>query len=93
MADGLLDSDVVVDRLQGGAGTSTNMNANEVLADRALELLGEPCGCYGRVSPTGDLNLHQSTNDVFPTAIRVAAIRGIRGLDRILEDTLALIRC
>jgi len=81
MADGLLDEHVVVDALQGGAGTSTNMNVNEVLANRALEILGEPPGSYDRVSPTGDLNLHQSTNDVFPTALRLAAITLLHRLE------------
>ena len=81
MADGLLDAHVVVDLLQGGAGTSTNMNVNEVLANRALEILGEPHGAYGRVSPTDDLNLHQSTNDTYPTALRLAAIRLLHDLE------------
>jgi aspartate ammonia-lyase len=74
LADGLLDDDIVVDRLQGGAGTSTNMNVNEVLANRSLQLLGETPGDYDRVSPLDDLNLHQSTNDTYPTALRLAAI-------------------
>ena len=56
MADGLLDEHIVVDALQGGAGTSTNMNVNEVLANRALQLLGEPLGHYARVSPLDDVN-------------------------------------
>ncbi len=81
MADGLLDAHVVVDLLQGGAGTSTNMNVNEVLANRALEILGEPHGAYGRVSPADDLNLHQSTNDTYPTALRLAAIRLLHELE------------
>jgi aspartate ammonia-lyase len=75
VADGLHNDKVIVERLQGGAGTSTNMNVNEVIANRALELLGEPRGAYGRVSPLDDVNLHQSTNDTFPTALRLAAIR------------------
>ena len=74
MADGQLDQHVVVDALQGGAGTSTNMNVNEVLANRALQILGEPLGHYQRVSPFDDINLHQSTNDTFPTAMRVAGL-------------------
>lgn len=74
MAEGKLTEHVVVDLLQGGAGTSTNMNVNEVLANRALQLLGEPLGRYSRVSPLDDLNLHQSTNDTYPTALRLAAI-------------------
>ena len=81
MAAGLLTRHVSVDCLQGGAGTSTNMNVNEVLANRALELLGEAPGRYGRVSPLDDLNRHQSTNDTFPTALRVAAIRQLRVLE------------
>jgi aspartate ammonia-lyase len=74
----------VVDALQGGAGTSTNMNVNEVLANRALDLLGLPRGQYERVSPLDDLNLHQSTNDTFPTALRIAAIGGLRQLERMV---------
>ncbi len=81
MMEGRLDAQVVVDALQGGAGTSTNMNVNEVLANRALEILGEPKGNYARVSPHDDINLHQSTNDTFPTALRVAAVRQLRELE------------
>jgi len=87
MADGQLDEHIIVDRLQGGAGTSTNMNVNEVLANRALELLGEPHGTYERVSPLDDLNLHQSTNDTYPTALRLAAIRLLHKLE---EQVVAL---
>ena len=61
-----------VDMIQGGAGTSSNMNANEVIANRALELLGAPRGTYARVHPNEHVNLAQSTNDVYPTAIRLA---------------------
>jgi len=61
-----------VDMIQGGAGTSTNMNANEVIANRALELLGDARGNYDRVHPNNHVNLAQSTNDVYPTAIRLA---------------------
>jgi aspartate ammonia-lyase len=81
MAVGLLDGAVTVDALQGGAGTSLNMNVNEVLANRALEFLDLPRGQYDAVSPLDDLNLHQSTNDTFPTALRVAAIRKLRALE------------
>jgi aspartate ammonia-lyase len=84
MADGLLTEHIVVDLLQGGAGTSTNLNANEVIANRALEILGEPPGAYERVSPLDDANLHQSTNDTYPTALKLAAIR----LLHTLEDRL-----
>lgn len=86
MSEGLLDQHVVVDALQGGAGTSTNMNVNEVLANRSLQLLDEPLGNYGRVSPMDDLNLHQSTNDTYPTALRLAAMRLLAVLEqRVLE--------
>lgn len=64
-----------VDALQGGAGTSANMNVNEVLANRAIERLGGTLGNYSVVHPLDHVNLSQSTNDVFPTALRVAAIR------------------
>jgi aspartate ammonia-lyase len=62
----------VVDWYQGGAGTSTNMNANEVLANVALELTGHPKGDYHTVEPHDDLNMSQSTNDSYPTALKVA---------------------
>ena len=82
LSDGTLVGHVVVDALQGGAGTSLNMNVNEVLANRALEILGKPRGTYDLVSPLNDLNLHQSTNDTYPTALRLAAILGIRALEQ-----------
>ncbi|HSW64460.1 MAG TPA: aspartate ammonia-lyase [Dissulfurispiraceae bacterium] len=81
MAEGKLTKHVVVDPLQGGAGTSMNMNVNEVIANRALELLGLPYGRYDVVSPIGDINLHQSTNDTYPTALRLAAIWSLRRLE------------
>lgn len=61
-----------VDMIQGGAGTSTNMNANEVIANRALELMGHRRGQYDLISPNSHVNLSQSTNDVYPTAIKLA---------------------
>jgi aspartate ammonia-lyase len=82
LSEGLLDAQIVVDTLQGGAGTSTNMNVNEVLANRALELLGLDHGQYSRVSPLDDINLHQSTNDTYPTALRLAAIRLLHTLEQ-----------
>jgi len=82
MMSGTLDQHIVVDALQGGAGTSTHMNVNEVLANRALQLLGALPGDYGRISPLDDINLHQSTNDTYPTALKVAAIGGVRGLEK-----------
>lgn len=72
---GRLDSQFVVDCMQGGAGTSANMNMNEVLANRAIELLGGSKGDYSVVHPLDHVNMSQSTNDVFPTAVRIAAIR------------------
>jgi aspartate ammonia-lyase len=62
----------IVDMIQGGAGTSTNMNANEVIANRALELLGRSRGTYDVVHPNEHVNRSQSTNDVYPTSIRIA---------------------
>ena len=82
LMEGLLVPDLSVDALQGGAGTSTNMSVNEVLANRALELLGKDHGDYASISPSDDLNRHQSTNDTYPTALRVAAIRGLKELER-----------
>jgi aspartate ammonia-lyase len=70
----------VVDALQGGAGTSANMNANEVIANRAIELLGGEKGDYRIIHPLNHVNLSQSTNDVFPTAVRIAAIRLLKPL-------------
>jgi aspartate ammonia-lyase len=79
----------LVDMVQGGAGTSTNMNANEVIANRALELLGKPRGDYATISPNSHVNLSQSTNDVYPTAVKLslhAGIEGLRGTMRDLAD-------
>ena len=73
---GQLRDQFVVDVYQAGAGTSHNMNANEVLANRAGELLGEPRGTYRRVHPNDHVNMSQSTNDVFPTATRLALLAG-----------------
>jgi aspartate ammonia-lyase len=70
--DGGLHDQFVVDVIQGGAGTSTNMNANEVIANRALELLGHKRGEYQHLHPNEHVNISQSTNDVYPTAIKVA---------------------
>src|SRR5829696_3225842 len=79
----------VVDMIQGGAGTSTNMNANEVIANRALELLDRPHGDYGVVHPNNHVNLSQSTNDVYPTAVKLAlhhAIEELRAAMRQLAE-------
>ncbi len=71
---GALDAHFVVDVIQGGAGTSTNMNANEVISNRALEMLGKARGDYAFCHPNNHVNLSQSTNDVYPTALKLAAI-------------------
>jgi aspartate ammonia-lyase len=76
----------VVDMIQGGAGTSTNMNANEVIANRALELLGRPRGDYATISPNTHVNLSQSTNDVYPTAVKLALHIGIEGLRAAMRE-------
>jgi aspartate ammonia-lyase len=70
----------LVDVIQGGAGTSTNMNANEVIANRALELMGRARGQYEFVHPNNHVNLSQSTNDVYPTAVKLALHGSIEGL-------------
>jgi len=82
---GQLHEQFVVDMIQGGAGTSTNMNANEVIANRALELLGHPKAAYDQVHPNNHVNLSQSTNDVYPTAIRVALLLSYQDLTRAME--------
>ncbi len=64
----------IVDPIQGGAGTSINMNANEVIANRALEILGHDKGDYSKLSPNTHVNMSQSTNDVFPTAIHISTL-------------------
>jgi aspartate ammonia-lyase len=83
---GNLHGEFVVDVIQGGAGTSTNMNANEVIANRALELLGRRRGEYDAVHPNNHVNLSQSTNDVYPTAIRIAGIWAVSELVQALAD-------
>ncbi len=72
--EGKLHDQFLVDPIQGGAGTSLNMNANEVIANRALELLGRKKGDYAFVSPNSHVNMSQSTNDAFPTAIRITTL-------------------
>ena len=74
IAAGAFHDQFVVDLIQGGAGTSTNMNANEVIANRALELMGHARGDYQHLHPNNDVNMSQSTNDVYPTAVRLAMI-------------------
>ncbi len=81
---GGLHNQFVVDVIQGGAGTSTNMNANEVIANRALELLGRRRGEYAVVHPNNHVNLSQSTNDVYPTAVKIAGNWALRELEQAL---------
>ncbi|MFT3863239.1 MAG: aspartate ammonia-lyase [Solirubrobacterales bacterium] len=85
---GALRDQFVLDVVQGGAGTSTNMNANEVIANRALELLGREKGDYAHLHPNDHVNLSQSTNDAYPTAVRIALIASGAELDGTME-TLA----
>lgn len=82
---GKLHDQFIVDPIQGGAGTSTNMNANEVIANRALEILGEAKGNYDIVHPNIHVNMAQSTNDAVPTAIHIALLRQIDQLIDTLE--------
>ncbi len=70
----------IVPRYQGGAGTSANMNVNEVIANLALTLMGEKPGKYEIIHPINTINKHQSTNDVYPTAVKIAVIKQIREL-------------
>src|SRR5262245_15745525 len=77
VAEGRFDDQFVVDVFQTGSGTSTNMNANEVIANRAIELLGGQRGDHSLVHPNDHVNMGQSTNDVFPTALHVAALIGV----------------
>jgi aspartate ammonia-lyase len=80
LAEGKFDDQIVVNPLAGGAGTSFNMNINEVIANRALEILGYAKGCYEVLHPIEDVNLNQSTNDVFPTSIKVAVLKLLKEL-------------
>ncbi len=77
---GALHDQFVVGVIQGGAGTSTNMNTNEVIANRALELMGHGFGEYRHLHPIDDVNRSQSTNDVYPTAIKLAMVFGVQRL-------------
>lgn len=80
--EGKLHEDFITDPIQGGAGTSMNMNANEVIANRAIEILGGKKGEYSIVNPNDDVNCGQSTNDVIPTAGKMTALRLLKNLDK-----------
>ena len=83
---GKWDDQFIVDPIQGGAGTSMNMNVNEVIANRGLELLGHPKGDYFHLSPNTHVNMSQSTNDVFPTAIHIATLTLLEKLLVTMDD-------
>ena len=76
----------VVDAIQGGAGTSTNMNANEVIANVALEVMGRPKGDYEALHPNNHVNMSQSTNDAYPTAVRLAILLAHASLIKALNE-------
>lgn len=91
LIEGRFDDQIIIDSFQGGAGTSTNMNVNEVIANRALEILGKKRGEYSFIGPIEDINLYQSTNDTYPTALKVASIYLLRDLEKViieLEESL-----
>ncbi len=86
--DGKFHDQFIVDPIQGGAGTSTNMNANEVIANRALEILQKPRSSYDIIHPNNHINMSQSTNDVYPTAIKITLYELIYKL----KDSLRFLR-
>ena len=92
LLEGKLHDQFICDPIQGGAGTTANMNANEVIANRAIEILGGEKGDYGSVNPNDHVNRAQSTNDVIPTAAKLTTVKLLRKalfqLER-LEKTLA----
>ncbi len=86
VAGGSLKEQFIVDAVQGGAGTSINMNMNEVIANRATEILGGEKGDYMVVHPNNHVNMGQSTNDVIPTAVRVAVISMLEELSEKVDE-------
>lgn len=82
LSEGAFNDQITVDPIQGGAGTSLNMNVNEVIANRALELYGKNKGEYKFIDPIEDVNLYQSTNDVYPTALKIASIFLLKKLEK-----------
>ncbi|MCA4158098.1 aspartate ammonia-lyase [Priestia megaterium] len=84
--EGKRNDEFIVDPIQGGAGTSMNMNINEMIANRALELLGHEKGAYLHLSPNSHVNMSQSTNDVFPTAIHIATLNLLEKLVKTMSD-------
>ncbi|MGY4690281.1 aspartate ammonia-lyase [Salibacterium sp. K-3] len=90
--EGKFNDQFIVDAIQGGAGTSFNMNANEVIANRAIEILGGKKGHYLMVSPNTHVNMGQSTNDSFPTAIHIACLHLAKGLTTSLDHLLETLK-
>lgn len=90
--NGKLHTHFVVDMIQGGAGTSTNMNANEVIANRALEILGYEKGEYKYCHPNNHVNLSQSTNDAYPTSVKIALVLANEKLIEVLKDLIESFR-
>ncbi len=92
ITNGKFHNHFVVDMIQGGAGTSTNMNANEVIANRALEILGYSKGEYKHCHPLNHVNLSQSTNDAYPTAVKIAIYNSNIKLIKVLESLVESFR-
>jgi len=92
ISNGKYHTHFTVDMIQGGAGTSTNMNANEVIANRALEILGHKRGQYQYCHPNNHVNMSQSTNDVYPTALKLAFITSNRELTKVLGQLVKSFR-
>lgn len=86
--DKRLHEHFMVDMIQGGAGTSTNMNANEVIANRALEIMGHERGEYDYCHPNNHVNLSQSTNDSYPTSVKIALFNANRSLVQVLSESI-----
>ncbi|MED3690861.1 aspartate ammonia-lyase [Peribacillus butanolivorans] len=90
--DGKWHEYFIVDPIQGGAGTSMNMNINEIVANRALELMGHEKGDYAKVSPNSHVNMSQSTNDVFPTAIHLSTLRLLEQLIKTMTKMASVLK-
>ncbi|MFZ1023865.1 MAG: aspartate ammonia-lyase [Thermoplasmata archaeon] len=88
VAEGKWNEEFIVDVFQAGAGTSFHMNVNEVIANRALELLGLPRGSYQELSPNDDVNRGQSTNDTYPSAAQVAVLQALQELRKAIKPLL-----
>ncbi len=88
LINGKFHNHFIVDMIQGGAGTSTNMNANEVIANRALEILGHERGQYEFCHPNNHVNLSQSTNDAYPTSVKIAIVKSNYKLISVLQELI-----